>query len=192
MTNQLSLPFGLPIFETPDNTADGCTCSIRDLWTYPDIPPSLYSTRAKMLGSAGEALCDVVCMTHGMLSIPVPEFCHFDRLVVYGKYPLRIQCKVRHSCINGFYTFQVRRGDPRHPGGVVEYATGDFDILAMVLLAERVVKFTANWTTEQTVALWEIDVLRRAPIASFERALEFLGIPRITDAMPAPIYPAAA
>lgn len=191
MAKQLMLPLGLP---TPpaSTTADAdLKCSIRALWTYPDVHHTVLSRHAKMLGAAGELFCDWVFTCHGLVSTAAQEFCAFDREVTYGDHRLKVQSKIRHSPDRGVYRFDVKRGDPRHPAGRKEYSPDDFDILAMIVLHERIVKFTADWRNEQTISFSEIETLRRHPIRSFERALEYLGIPLITQSAPHP-FPANA
>lgn len=181
MTKQLKLPLGLPIL-TANTTADvDLKCSIRALRAYPNVHHTVLCRHAKMLGTAGEYFCDCVFTSHGLTSVEVPEFLPFDREVVYGDRRLRVQTKVRHTPNNGVYNFDVKRGDPRHPGGRKDYDEGDFDILAMVVLHARVVKFTADWRNEQTISLSEMAALHRNPMQSFERALAYLDIPLITQ-----------
>lgn len=172
MSQQLMLPrLQLPAYHPP--AALTPTDALRD---YPDVPSGHICEHAKILGTAGEFFCDALLLRHGIQSYQVPEFSAFDRFIYIDGQPLRLQTKVRHTAARGRYDFSVKRGDPRHPRGSRSYDAGDFDILAMVLLNEFVVKFSATWQSETSICFPEIPSLRAKPLESFERALRQLGV----------------
>jgi len=150
---------------------------------YPDVLRDDLCTHAKILGLAGEHLVDCVLAMLGERVIPTPEHEQFDRIVWLDQRLLRVQIKTRHVLGAGGYVFNVRRGYQRGPFGTRPYDPQDFDVLALVALPEFVVKFTAEWRPSHVVSIAEIPRLRRQPRASFDTALNALGL---ADAVPDP------
>ena len=148
---------------------------------YPDVVPDDLCAHAKILGQAGERLVDCVFAMLGERAIPTPEHEQFDRLVWLDQRLLRVQIKTRHVLTSGGYVFNVRRGYQRGPDGTRPYDPGDFDMLALVALPDFVVKFTSDWHQAHRIHTTEIPSLRRHPRASFDTALQDLGL---ADAVP--------
>ena len=96
---------------------------------------------------------------------------------------LRVQIKTRNVPSGPGYHFEIRKGYQRGPVGTKPYRPSDFDLLALVVLPESVIRFTAEWRPSHVVAVAEIPGLRQRPRASFDDALRDLGIP---EAIPEP------
>ena len=150
---------------------------------YPNMSTSDLCRYAKYLGSAAELLVDSLFMRLGERVYPMPEHERHDRvLILPDDSPVRVQVKTRHSVnANGDYVFNLKQRSERGSTGRGPYAATDFDILAMVILAEGVVRFTADWHSRHVVHVSEIAHLRRNPRASLDAALARLGH---TDAIP--------
>lgn len=69
------------------------------------------------------------------------------------------------------YVVEPRKGYRGSPGGVRAYADADYDLLAIVVLRESVILYTATKARRYTVPFAAIDRLRRDPRASFDAAL---------------------
>lgn len=166
----------LPGFIPPERPAEN-----RDargaLATYPDTPVQDLCRHAKILGRAAELLVDSTLMRLGERVYPADEFERHDRtLMLPDGTPLRIQVKARHSRTDtGAYVFNLKQRSARGATGKGPYLPEDFDILAMVVLTEGVVYFTADWQTRHVIEPGEIPALRRSPRASLDAALARLG-----------------
>ncbi len=150
---------------------------------YPKMSTPDLCRYAKYLGSAAELLVDSIFMRLGERVYPMPEHERHDRvLILPDDTPVRVQVKTRHSVnANGDYVFNLRQRSERGSTGRGPYAATDFDILAMAILAEGVVRFTADWHSRHVVHVSEITHLRRNPRLSLDAALARLGH---TDAIP--------
>lgn len=172
----------LPGFVPPERPAENRDA--RDaLATYPDTPVQDLCRHAKILGRAGELLVDSTLMRLGERVYPADEHERHDRLLILPSgTSLRLQVKTRHTQTqNGDRVFTLRQRSERGCTGRGPYRPEDFDILAMVVLAENVVRFTADWQLRQVVHATEIPELRRNPRQSLDEALARLGH---TDAIP--------
>jgi hypothetical protein len=147
------------------------------LATYPKMSTPDLCRYAKFLGSAAELLVDSLFMRLGERVYPMPEHERHDRvLILPDDTPVRVQVKTRHSVnATGDYVFNLKQRSERGATGRGPYAATDFDILAMVILAEGVVRFTADWHSRHVVRVSEIAELRRTPRASLDAALARLG-----------------
>ena len=143
---------------------------------YPNIGGNTISRFAKQLGTAGELLFDSVLMRLGERVIPCSEHEPFDRVLWLPEALVRVQIKTRHVISDGQYVFTIRKGYQRGPNGTKPYERGDFDLLALVILPESVIKFTSEWRSTHRVAAEEIPGLRACPGASLRQALSDLGL----------------
>lgn len=168
---QLSFPdVVLPL--RPAETRD----ARRALSTYPDMPTSDLCRYAKHLGSSAELLVDSIFMRLGERAFPVPEHERHDRLLVLPDDTLvRVQVKARHTQTGGDYIFNLKQRSERGATGRGPYEVQDFDLLALVVLPEAAVRFTADWQSRHVIHLSEIPALRRNPRASLDAALARLG-----------------
>jgi hypothetical protein len=172
MPQQLPLPgFHLP--ERPTEARIARTA----LAHYPDLDGPTLSRYGKQLGASGELLFDSLMMRLGERVVPADEHEHFDRVLWLPDIFLRVQIKTRTVPSGVGYHFEVRKGYQRGPLGTKPYARADFDLLALVVLPESVIKFTAEWRPSHVVPMHEIPGLRRSPRVSLDHALRDLGIP---------------
>ncbi|MBK5944878.1 hypothetical protein CCR83_00050 [Rhodobacter veldkampii DSM 11550] len=170
---------GLTMPPRPTETRDARVALAR----YPDITTEDLCRYAKFLGASAELLVDSLFMRFGERVFPMPEHERCDRaLILPDRAPIRIQVKTRHSVTAcGDYVFNLRQRSERGATGRGPYDSCDFDILAMVVLSEGVVRFTADWHLRQIIHASEIPELRRHPRRSLDAALARLGH---TDAIP--------
>lgn len=178
MPLQLTLPgFQLPARPPEAHEARGA------LAPYPDLDGPTLCRYAKHLGAAGELLFDSLMMRLGERVVPAEEHEHFDRILWLPDRFLRVQIKTRNVASGSGYHFGIRKGYQRGPVGTRPYARADFDLLALVVLPESVIRFTSEWRASHVVAAAEIPGLRRHPRTSFDDALRGLGL---ESAVPGP------
>lgn len=147
------------------------------LAAYPDIPASELCRHAKRLGKSAELLVDSLLMRLGERSYPAEEHEAFDRLLwLPGGPPLRVQIKARHRRTGDLWVFSVTKGYGRSPEGVRPYGDDEFDLLALVVLPEGVVKFAARGAAHHRIHQREIAALRASPRGSLDAALGALGL----------------
>lgn len=175
---QLLLP-GITPPTRPDETRDARIA----LAGYPDTSVTDLCRHAKILGRAAEQLVDSLLTRLGERVYPADEHERHDRLLILPNgVCLRLQVKARHTqAENGNHVFTLRQRSERGCTGRGPYSPEDFDILAMVVLTENVVRFSADWQLRQVIHRSEIAGLRRAPRLSLDAALAKLGH---TDAIP--------
>lgn len=156
------------------------------LANYPDIPAGALCRHAKMLGRAAELLVDSLLVRLGERVFPVDEHEPFDRLLWLDGQPLRVQIKSRHRRLGALWPFEVRKGYQRAPEGTRPYGADEFDLLALVVLPEAVVKFVPAGGVRHSIHQREIAALRARPRDSLDAALRALGletaIPRCGEA----------
>ncbi len=157
----------LPAVALPSRSSD-------DLRDWPDVSPAAVCRHAKALGAAGEAIFDAQMLCFGQLALPVGEFFPFDRLILRAPRPVRVQVKTVILPSAGGYSVEPRKGYRGSPLGMRPYAAEDFDLLAIVVLRESVVFYSAEKAPRHLVALSSIARLRRDPRASFDAALSDL------------------
>ena len=147
------------------------------LAAYPDIPVTDLCRHAKVLGRAAEFLVDSVLTRLAERVYPADEYERHDRLILLPDgTPLRVQVKTRHSqSLTGAYVFNLKQRSARGSTGKGPYLPEDFDLLAMVVLTENIVSFTADWQTRHVIEPGEIPALRRHPRATLDAALMRLG-----------------
>jgi hypothetical protein len=166
----------LPGITAPTRPAEARDARVA-LAAYPDTPTFELCRYAKVLGRAGEQLVDSMMTRFGERAYPADEHERHDRLLLLPDgTPLRMQIKTRHAqAENGDYVFNLHQRSERGCTGRGPYQPEDFDILAMVVLSENVVRFTADWHRRQVIRGCEIAELRRNPRASLDAALARLG-----------------
>ena len=175
----------LPGFHPPDRPVEARTARAA-LARYPDLSGATLSRYGKQLGTSGELLFDSLMMRFGERVVPADEHEHFDRVLWLPDRFLRVQIKTRNVPSGPGYHFEIRKGYQRGPVGTKPYERADFDLLALVVLPESVIRFTAEWHPSHVVAMADIPRLRRHPRASLDDALRDLGIPEaIPDTTPA-------
>lgn len=164
---------GLTMPPRPTETRDARVALAR----YPDMTTEDLCRYAKFLGASAELLVDSLFMRLGERVFPMPEHERFDRaLMLPDGTAVRVQVKTRHSVsVGGDYVFNLRQRSERGATGRGPYDSCDFDILAMVVLSEGAVRFTADWQLRQVIYRSEIAELRRHPRASLDEALARLG-----------------
>lgn len=165
------------------------SADLADLWAYPDLSTQTLCTHAKLLGHTGECLADSLLCRFGLLTIPLPELSSADRLVLHPARALRLQVKTTSSLRSGAWQFNIQKGYGHAPAGIRPYEAGAFDLLALVVLPENVVRFTAELRPRHRIARAEIATLRADPRASLEEALLTLGLAtgltvRVTTGLP--------
>lgn len=170
---------GMPMPPRPTESRDARTA----LASYPNVTTEDLCRYAKFLGASAELLVDSLFMRLGERAFPMPEHERCDRaLILPNGTPIRIQVKTRHTQNDrGDYIFTLRQRSERGCTGRGPYEPQDFDILAMAVLTENVIRFTADWHLRQVIHASEITELRRNPRRSLDAALARLGH---TDAIP--------
>lgn len=154
----------------------------RSLWNYPELPGSVICEHAMLIGSAGEALVDSLLLRHGLLPMHVPGNLSSDRLVYTTGGLVRIQIKTCSMPRDGAYSFHVGKGYRNTPQGVRAYAADDFDVLALVCLADDAILFTEELRSDFRIPVRMVPGLRSDPRASLEQALFGIGIDLTADA----------
>jgi len=169
---QLLLP-GITLPTRPAETRDAREA----LAAYPDMSTEDLCRYAKWLGASAEMTLDALFMRLGERVFPAPEHERHDRVwILPDGTPIRIQVKTRHSqTSSGAYVFNLKQRSARGSTGKGPYLPEDFDLLAMVILTENVVAFTADWQTRHVIEPGEIPALRRHPRATLDAALMRLG-----------------
>lgn len=150
--------------------------SNQTLRDFPNLSPDMLTRNAKWFGLAGEHLVDSMLLRFGICTSELPEMLPADRIVYHAGFNLSLQIKTACRPRNGYFHFSLTKGYHRSPTGVKSYDQDDFDLVALVALSENAVKFTADRQQGHRIALAEIKTLRSNPCASFERAIEDLGL----------------
>ena len=175
--------FLLPGFQLPASPPE-CRDARVALRDYPDVSGAVMCRYGKQLGTAGELLFDSVMMRLGERSIRCEEHEPFDRILWLPDGLVRVQIKTRHTITGDSYVFDIKKGYQRGPTGTKPYDPSDFDMLALVILPEGVIRFTSEWRNTHRVRLCEIPSLRARPGDSLAEALDRLG--QSGAPMPAP------
>ncbi len=176
MAVQLSLA-GLDLPRIPRSVE-----AVRPLWHYPQVSGSVICEHAVLIGSAGEALVDSLLLRYGLLPMCVPGGLASDRMVYTSGGLVRLQVKTCAIPRDGAYAFNAMRGYRNAPQGTRVYDVDDFDVLALVGLADNVVWFTHRTPRTFRILVSAIPGLRADPRASLEQALLGLGIDLTADA----------
>lgn len=155
-----------------------------DLRNWPNVSADAVCRHAKALGAAGEALVDAQLLCFGELAVPVGEFFPFDRLILRVPRPIRVQIKTVILPSTGGYAVEPRKGYRGSPAGMRPYAASDFDLLAVVVLREGVIRYTVEKARRYTIPFSAIDRLRRDPRGSFDAALADLDAARLETLSP--------
>ncbi len=158
-----------------------------DLLQFPEIDTETLRYHGKQFGRAGELLVESTLLRFGLQSVSLPEHLPFDYAVLHERGLIRVQVKTASRLRDGRYHFTISKGYHRSPAGVRGYSQADYDLLALVGLSENVVKFTADRRRSQSIGVEEIEELRRRPGASFEYALEELGVDQMAPAPAGPM-----
>ncbi|MBL4917592.1 hypothetical protein [Szabonella alba] len=156
-----------------------------DLRHWPNLTSAAVCHHAKQLGAAGEALFDAQTLCFGELSLAVGEFFPFDRLILRAPRPLRVQVKTVTLPSPRGYSVEPRKGYRGSPQGMRRYEDDDFDLLAIVILRESVIAYTADMAPRHHVPLSAITHLRRDPRASFDAALAAIEEAALGSTLPA-------
>lgn len=146
------------------------------LWSFPDLPGIECSRHAKILGLAGECLADSMLMRYGLSVMRLPEFSGVDRLILHPDRILRLQIKTTSTRRNGAWVFQIHHGNGRSPKGLRPYDPGAFDLMALVVLPENAVVFTAEARRSIRISDRELTALQRDPRGSLETAFRSLDL----------------
>lgn len=157
----------------------------RDLRHWPDVSAETVCQHARRLGSAGELLFDSQMLCFGEKPLDPGEFFPFDRLILRAPRALRVQIKsVIMPAERGGYSVEPRKGYRGSPRGIRRYEDGDFDLLAIVLLRESVIRYSAEKAARYHIPLACIEQLRRDPRASFDSAIAALDAAARDDTAP--------
>lgn len=150
--------------------------SVTALWSFPDLDTGTLCHHAKILGHAGEHFVDSVLLRFGLLPLALPEHSSADRLVLHPDAVLKLQIKTATAERGGAWHFNISKGYSHSPGGLRPYAASDFDLLALVVLPENVVRFSRDRRPAHRILRSEIAGLRADPRASLEEALLSVGL----------------
>lgn len=150
--------------------------AVSALWSFPDLDTGTLCHHAKILGEAGERFVDSMLLRFGLLPLALPEHSSSDRLVLHPSAVLKLQIKTATARRANAWHFNISKGYNHSPGGLRPYADGDFDLLALVVLPENVVRFSRDRRASQRIMRSEIAGLRADPRASLEETLLALGV----------------
>lgn len=168
MTCQLTLP------GFPQHHADPSPTAARELRDWPDVPFQVVCRHAKQLGAAGEAIFDANMLMFGEIAAPVPESMPFDRILLRRPFSIRVQIKSVIMPSAQGYSVEPKKGYRGSPQGMRGYADDDYDMLAIVVLRESVIRFTTEKQRRFNIPLSAIPQLRAQPRRSFDAALQDL------------------
>ncbi|MFX0547617.1 hypothetical protein ACEWPL_019055 [Roseovarius sp. S1116L3] len=157
-----------------------------DLRQFPKLSRDMLTRHAKWFGLSGEHLVDSILLRFGIYTSQLPEVLPADRIVYHPHGDLRLQIKTCCRPRSGYFHFSLTKGYHRSPTGIKSYASDDFDLVALVALAENAVKFTAGRQQSHRIALSEIDTLRMDPCASLDQAMVDLGLSTAGAFLPVP------
>lgn len=157
----------------------------QDLRDWPDVPAAVVCRHAKQLGAAGEALFDSQMYCFGEISLAVPEFLPYDRVLLRNPRVLRVQVKTVTMPSDHGYAVEPRKGYRGNPQGTRRYEAGDYDLLAIVILREGVIRYSAEQAWRHHIPFHTIRGLHTDPRASFDAAIAALG--DLPEADPAPV-----
>ena len=147
----------------------------RDLRHWPDVAAETVCQHAQRLGAAGELMFDAQMLCFGETPLDPGAFFPFDRLLLRAPRALRVQIKsVIMPSGRGGYSVEPRKGYRGSPQGMRRYGDGDFDLLAIVLLRESVIYYSAEKAPRHCIPLSAIAQLRQNPRASFDSAVAAL------------------
>lgn len=146
------------------------------LWSFPDLSREERCRHAKVLGLAGECLVDSILLRYGLSMMRLPEFTAVDRLILHPEQILRLQVKTTTVRQNGDWYFNAHHGYGRSPQGLRPYAPDAFDLLALVVLPENAVCFTAERKARHRIRDAELSRLKQDPRLSLEAAFWSLGL----------------
>lgn len=181
MPHQFRLPGFLPPAPPPE-----CRDAREALRDYPNIPGHVMCRFGKQLGAAGELLFDSVMMRLGERFVSCAEHEPFDRILWLPEGFVRVQVKTRHSMTGDSYVFDIKKGYQRGPNGTRPYERSEFDMLALVILPEGVIRFTSEWRNTHRIRMCEIPRLRARPAESLLDAFNGLGLTGGPAASPDP------
>ena len=163
--------------EVPQGTLSpllgGLSVLPRDMRRYPDVSHDVRRANAKFIGAAGEYLVDSLLSRHGLTVWSAPDLHCADRLIELFGRAVRIQIKTVSAPVGGMCNFSMSCGNPR-AGGQKRYALGAFDIAALVVLSDNVVKFVPNRGRSFRISTTEFAKLAADPIGSLEHSLRIM------------------
>lgn len=145
------------------------------LWSYPDCAALTLQQNAKAIGHAGELLVDSVLARIGLHSSSVSEGLPYDRLLLINGDGIRIQVKTTTNAHAGAFRFSATQGYHRSPTGVRPYTEDAFDVLALVVLPENAVFFTASKAVTHAIPAQIVPMLRARPQITLAQTLRSLG-----------------
>jgi hypothetical protein len=145
-----------------------------DLRDWPDVSASAVCRHASLLGAAGEAMFDAQMLVFGEISVNVTESLPFDRVLLRQPRSLRVQVKSTIIPNEHGYSLTPKCGYRRSSNGMRRYHEDDYDLLAIVLLKENVILYSAEKAARFTVHFSEIERLRRRPRETFDAAMSVL------------------
>ncbi|MFC3060004.1 hypothetical protein [Paenirhodobacter populi] len=146
------------------------------LWSFPDLSRKDRCRHAKALGLAGECLVDSLLLRYGLSVMRLPEFTAVDRLILHPEQILRLQVKTTTVRQNGGWCVNAHHGYGRSPQGLRPYEPDAFDLLALVVLPENAVFFTAERRSRHRVRDTELAMIKADPRLSLEAAFWSLGL----------------
>lgn len=142
----------------------------RDMRLYPHVSHDVRRANAKFIGAAGEYLVDSLLTRHGLTVWSAPDLHRADRLIdIHGRAVL-LQIKTVTAPVNGVCIFPMVHGNSR-TGNKRAYAKDAFDIAALAVLSENVVKFVPNRGRSFHIDVAEFESLKADPIDSLEFSL---------------------
>jgi hypothetical protein len=142
----------------------------RDMRHYPHVSYDVRRANAKFIGAAGEYLVDSLLTRHGLTVWSAPDLHRADRMIeIHGRAVL-LQIKTVTAPVNGVCIFPMVHGNSR-AGNKRPYDKGAFDIAALAVLSENVVKFVPNRGRSFHVDVTEFESLKADPIDSLEFSL---------------------
>jgi hypothetical protein len=145
----------------------------RDMRLYPHVSHDVRRANAKFIGASGEYLVDSLLTRHGLTVWSAPDLHRADRLIAIHGRAVLMQIKTVTAPVNGSCVFTMVHGNGR-AGSQRPYARDAFDIAALAVLSENVVKFVPNRGRSFHVDVAEFESLKADPIDSLEFSLSMM------------------
>jgi hypothetical protein len=158
---------------------------IRHFRGFPNLGPAVSCGAGRLIGQIGELIVQEQLLSWGYRCFAAPDDAPYDLVLdVFGRL-VRVQVKATGTSRPERTEFatHVRRGNTATGIGTFAYHNGDFDMLAVVLIPHRQVRFFIDPPTRVTVS-FDPDQARPADRDGFRMCLACLGLTE-----PDPDYP---
>lgn len=159
----------------PAAALSSSVATLQRLRDYPNVEAPVACHEAQRMGAAGE-LFFRSCLTglgFDLLEFPVSSAADVGLLL--GDRCIRIQIKTIVRPLNGAYQASFTRGYRNSGTGVYDYAPGDYDLGAAVLLTDQVIVYLPPNKRSSRIAVDSIPELRRTHTDRLYQSLADIG-----------------